>query len=123
MTAPRDRITLTGVTATGRHGYFDYEKRDGQPFTVDAVLYTDIRPAAATDDLALTSDYGAVAQCICDEIAAGPYDLIETLAETMAAKILAGFDLAAVELTIHKPKAPIPVPFGDVTVTIYRERP
>ena len=117
-----DRITLTGVEAIGRHGVFEHEKRDGQPFVVDAVLYTDIRPAAATDDLTRTLHYGEVAQEITALITGEPFDLIETLAQKIADAILARFSPAAVEITVHKPKAPIPVPFGDVTITIYRER-
>lgn len=123
MSDRRDRITLTGVTATGYHGVFEHEKRNGQPFVVDAVLFTDIRAAAATDDLTLTSDYGQVAEAICAQITGEPWDLIETLAEKMAARLLADFDLSAVQLTIHKPRAPIAVPFEDVAVTIHRERP
>ena len=49
--AHHDRITLSGITAVGFHGVLDFEKRDGQPFTVDATLYTDFADAAAGDDL------------------------------------------------------------------------
>lgn len=45
--AHHDRITLSGITAVGFHGVLDFEKRDGQPFTVDATLYTDFADAAA----------------------------------------------------------------------------
>lgn len=118
-----DRITLTGISAIGHHGVFAYEKRDGQPFIVDAVLYTDIRAAAAGDDLAKTADYGAVAEAITAQITGEPYDLIETLAEKIAGTILASFAaVAAVDVTVHKPKAPIQVPFSDVTISIHRER-
>ncbi|WP_427016113.1 dihydroneopterin aldolase [Pseudarthrobacter sp. P1] len=121
--SPRDRITLTGVSATGYHGVFEHEKRDGQPFVVDAVLYTDISAAAATDDLAKTAHYGEVAEEIVALITGEPFDLIETLTERIAARILAGFPgVAAVDVTVHKPKAPIEVPFGDVTISIHRER-
>lgn len=117
-----DRITLTGVEAIGRHGVFEQEKRDGQPFIVDVVLYTDVRAAAATDDLTRTAHYGEVAQEITALITGEPFDLIETLTEKIAATILDKFSVIAVEVTVHKPKAPIPVPFGDVTINIYRER-
>ncbi len=117
-----DRIAITGVTAIGRHGVFEHERRDGQPFIVDAVLYTDIRAAAETDDLLQTAHYGEVAELICALISGPAYDLVETLAERIAARILLKFAVAAVEVTVHKPKAPIQVPFGDVTVSIYREK-
>ncbi|WP_125616527.1 dihydroneopterin aldolase [Specibacter cremeus] len=120
---PADRITLTGVSAIGHHGVFDHEKRDGQPFIVDAVLHTDTSAAAATDDLSETTDYGAVAETITGLITGEPFDLIEKLAGEIAAAILAGFPtVSAVEVTVHKPKAPIQVPFGDVAITIFRDR-
>ncbi|MBG6084813.1 dihydroneopterin aldolase [Zhihengliuella flava] len=118
-----DRIALTGITATGYHGVFEEEKRHGQPFVVDLILHTDISAAAAADDLTLTSDYGAVASVVHEQIQAGPYDLIETLTERIASRVLAEFALIrAVDVTVHKPKAPIPVPFGDVSITIHRDR-
>ena len=117
-----DRITLSGVSAIGHHGVFEREKRDGQPFIVDAVLFTDVRPATDQDELAKTANYAEVAEEIKAMITGSPFDLIETLAERTAQKILAGFAVQAVEITVHKPKAPIKVPFGDVSVTVYRER-
>ncbi|WP_394940544.1 dihydroneopterin aldolase [Psychromicrobium sp. YIM B11713] len=117
-----DRITLTGVSAIGHHGVFDREKRDGQPFIVDAVLFTDVRPAAANDELGKTANYAEVAEEIKAMITGEAFDLIETLAERTAQRILESFSVDAVEITVHKPKAPIQVPFGDVSVTVHRER-
>lgn len=119
----RDTIRLTSVTAIGYHGVFDHEKRDGQPFITDAVLHLDVGAAAMTDDLSKTADYGAVAEAIVVMVTGPAFDLIETLSVRMAEKILAEFPVVqAVEVTIHKPKAPIQVPFGDVSITVYRER-
>lgn len=120
--ALRDTISLRGITATGYHGVFEHERRNGQPFVVDVVLHTDIRAAAATDDVADTAHYGELAELVRDVIGSGPYNLIETLAEKLAAAVLEGFAVAAVEITVHKPEAPIEVPFGDVSITIHRER-
>jgi len=117
-----DRITLTGVTAVGYHGVFDFERRDGQPFVVDAVLYTDFTKAAETDDLQYTAHYGEVAELITKHIEGEPLNLIEGLAVRIAEDILANYTVAAVDVTVHKPKAPIKVPFGDVTVSVHRER-
>ena len=119
-----DRITLSGITATGYHGVFPEERRDGQPFVADLVLFTDLGPAAATDDLTLTAHYGEVAELVVKVITGEPLNLIEALAGRIADTVLASFSvLAAVEVTVHKPKAPIAVEFGDVAVTISRERP
>ena len=117
-----DRITLTGVTAVGYHGVFDFERRDGQPFMVDAVLHTDFTKAAETDDLQYTAHYGEVAELITRHIEGEPLNLIEGLAVRIAEGILANYSVAAVDITVHKPKAPIEVPFGDVTVSVHRER-
>lgn len=117
-----DLITLTGVAAFGRHGVLDFERRDGQPFVVDAVMHTDFGAAASSDDLARTASYAEVAERIVEIVEGEPVDLIETLAVRLADTILAEFPVAAVELTVHKPKAPIAVPFGDVSVTVFRER-
>ena len=118
----RDTITLSGITAIGHHGVFEHEKRNGQPFIVDVVLHTDIRPAAASDDLADTANYGELAEQVKAVITSGPYNLIETLAEKTAAMVLRNFAVDAVDITVHKPKAPIEVPFGDVAIHIHRER-
>jgi 7,8-dihydroneopterin aldolase/epimerase/oxygenase len=118
-----DRISLIGLRAFGRHGVLDHERRDGQEFVVDAVLWLDTRPAAAADDLALTVDYGAVAVRLAAIVSGEPVALIETLAGRLAAACLsAGQAVREVEITVHKPQAPVPVPFRDVTVTIRRGR-
>lgn len=117
-----DTVALTGISAVGHHGVFDFERRDGQPFSVDVVLHLDLRPAGTSDDLTLTAHYGEVAEQISTIITGEPFQLIEALAEKIAADILAGYPVDAVDVTVHKPKAPIPVPFGDVAVTIHRSR-
>ena len=128
-----DRIALTGLKVRGNHGVFDHEKRDGQDFTCDVTLWLDFGAAAASDDLADTVDYGAVAQIAHDVIAGPARDLIETVAVEIAEKLLAADDTAAaaaarppllhaVQVTIHKPQAPIPLEFGDVAVTARRSR-
>ncbi|GAB3271090.1 dihydroneopterin aldolase [Arthrobacter pigmenti] len=123
MDVPRpDHIRLSGIAAIGHHGVFDHEKRTGQPFIADVVLYGDVSAAAATDDLNLTVNYGEVAEHVKKTITDERFELIETLADRMAASLLARFRLDAVEVTVHKPKAPIEVTFGDVSITVYRER-
>ena len=118
----RDTITVTGIKATGYHGVFDHEKRDGQEFRVDLTLHTSTHLAAASDDLRDTIDYGTLAQAVVAEIEGGPYDLIEKLASVIADRVLTEFSPTAVTVSVHKPQAPIPVPFDDVIVTIHRER-
>lgn len=116
-----DRVTLTGVGGVGYHGVLESEKQTGQPFFVDITMFTDFAQATATDNVTYTVDYAEVAETIRAIITGESLDLIETLAERLAAAILDQFPLLAVELTVHKPKAPIEVTFADVSATIFRE--
>ena len=119
----RDTITLTGVRARGHHGVLAEERRDGQEFVVDVALTLDLARAAASDDVADTVHYGELAEAIVAAIERDPVDLIETLAERIAALVLKHAAVHEVVVTVHKPHAPIPVPFDDVAVTITRGRP
>ena len=118
-----DRVTLRGLSVRGHHGVFAHEREDGQTFVVDLVLGLDTAPAAASDDLELTVHYGVLAEQVAAVIAGEPVDLIETLAQRIADTCLGHEVVEEVEVTVHKPDAPITVPFDDVTVTITRRRP
>lgn len=117
-----DRVTVTGIEATGHHGVFDHEKRDGQVFRCDVTLHLDTRRAHARDDLAEAVDYGGVGRVVHDILTGEPRDLIEAVAGDIAAAVLADERVAAVDVGIHKPQAPMPVPFDDVTVMVHRTR-
>jgi dihydroneopterin aldolase/2-amino-4-hydroxy-6-hydroxymethyldihydropteridine diphosphokinase len=117
-----DRIELRGLRVRGYHGVLDSERRDGQEFLIDAVLAVDTRPAAVTDDLSLTVDYAGLSERLAGIVAGEPVQLIETLAEQLAQACLAEPTVRQAEITVHKPNAPISLPFGDVSVTIRRER-
>lgn len=117
-----DRITLRGLRAVGHHGVFDFERRQGQVFVVDAVLHVDTAPAAASDDVEDTVHYGELADRLAEAVAGEPVDLIESLAERLARVCLAQPLVERVELTVHKPSAPIEHEFKDVAVTIDRQR-
>lgn len=122
MSVPRDRISLLGVRARGVHGVLAEEKRDGQDFVVDVVLHLDLAPAGTTDDLALTINYAEVGADVVARIEGPSLDLIESLAEQIAGDALARPGVHTVEVTVHKPSAPVGVPFGDVAVTLVRRR-
>lgn len=117
-----DRIRVLGISAIGYHGVFEHERRDGQEFVADVVVHLDTRRAAARDELALTLDYGTLSQHVAGVLSSDPADLIETVAERIAATVLAFPQAVAVDVALHKPRAPIPVPFDDVVVEIYRDR-
>ncbi|WP_323743012.1 MULTISPECIES: dihydroneopterin aldolase [unclassified Rathayibacter] len=118
--ALRDSITLTGLRVRAHHGVFDFERENGQDFVIDATVWLDTAPAAAGDALAETVHYGELAIALADAVTRDPVDLIETLAERLATVAL-GFAAAdVVRITVHKPDAPIPLPFVDVAVQITR---
>jgi dihydroneopterin aldolase len=106
----------------GRHGVFDHERRDGQTFVVDVRLEFDTGAAARSDDLTDTVDYGTLAQSLADVIAGEPVNLLETLAQRLADTCLTDPRVGAAVVTVHKPQAPIPLSFADVSVRIRRER-
>jgi dihydroneopterin aldolase len=117
-----DRITLTGVRVRAHHGVFDFEREQGQEFVIDVAVAVDLAGAASGDDLARTVHYGELAEAVADAVRRDPVDLIETVAERVAAVALAYPAVEEVEVTVHKPEAPISVPFDDVAVTIVRSR-
>jgi len=120
LALPPDRIVLTGLRVRGSHGVLPEERRDGQEFVVDVALAVDVSAAAESDDLAQTIDYGVLAQRLAEVVAGEPVDLLETLAERLAAVCLADLRVASAEVTVHKPSAPIPLEFADVSVTVVR---
>lgn len=115
-----DHVALTGLRVRGHHGVLPAERTDGQDFVVDAVLELDLRRAGASDDLADTVDYGLLATRLAAVVAGEPVDLLETLAARLAEVCLADGRVVSVEVTVHKPDAPIGVPFTDVSVTVIR---
>lgn len=117
-----DRITLTGIRSTGFHGVYDHERRDGQTFIADVALEFSLVDAATSDDVADTIHYGELAEQVAAVLAGEPVNLLETLADRIARVALSFERVDAVEVTVHKPQAPIPVPFGDVSVSVRRER-
>jgi 7,8-dihydroneopterin aldolase/epimerase/oxygenase len=117
-----DRIELRGLRVRGNHGVFDHEKRDGQDFVVDIVLWLDLAEAAATDDLAKTVHYGELAELAAGIIAGPSRDLIETVSAEIADTVMKDRKVLAVEVTLHKPHAPIPLDFADVAVVARRSR-
>ncbi|AEF37896.1 MAG: dihydroneopterin aldolase [Mycolicibacter algericus] len=117
-----DRIELRGLKVRGNHGVFAHERADGQDFIVDITVWMDLSVAAASDALADTYDYGVLAQRAAEIIAGPARDLIETVAAEIADEVMADARVQAVEVTLHKPHAPIPLTFADVAVVARRSR-
>jgi dihydroneopterin aldolase len=117
-----DRITLTGITGYGHHGVLPAERERGQPFVVDLTCSLDLARAAADDDLGQTVDYAGLAQAVVADVERDPLDLIEALADRIARTCLEHHAVQRVEVTVHKPQAPLPVQVDDVAVTLTRSR-
>jgi len=115
-----DELALTGLECWGHHGVLEHERREGQRFVVDLVLGIDTAPAAASDDLSATVDYGSLALSVKAAVEKNPVDLIETLAHRIAEVCLLDSRVEWVRVTVHKPDAPIDARFHDVALTITR---
>jgi 7,8-dihydroneopterin aldolase/epimerase/oxygenase len=117
-----DQLAVRGIEVHAHHGVFDFERRDGQTFLIDLLLDLDTRAAATADDLSRTVDYGALVAEVVSVVEKDPVDLIETLAQRIADVCLGHDQVASVEVTVHKPHAPIAATFSDVALTINRSR-
>ena len=115
-------IRLTGLTARGHHGVYDFERAQGQDFVVDATLEIDLAAPVRSDDVADTVHYGELADRLVAIVAGEPVNLIETLAARLLDACLAQPLVRAASVTVHKPQAPIPHAFGDVAVTVTGHR-
>lgn len=112
-----DLIRVTGITGTGFHGVFAHERQSGQPFIVDIECETDFSHSAKTDEISDAVDYGRLATIAYETICGEPMNLIETVADVIARQCLELTGVIRVSVTVHKPQAPIPVPFTCVSVT------
>lgn len=107
-----DRIELTGLQCYGYHGVLPHEREHGQTFTVDITCWAELAPAAQGDDLTQTINYAELAEMAAGVVEGEPRQLIETVAADIAERAMADYDLLhAVEVTVHKPHAPIPRTF------------
>jgi 7,8-dihydroneopterin aldolase/epimerase/oxygenase len=115
-----DELAVTGIECFAHHGVFEHERREGQTFVVDLTLGVEARPAAASDDLHDTVDYGSLVARVKAAVESDPVDLIETLAERISDVCLSDDRVEWARVTVHKPGAPIEAVFADVKLTITR---
>jgi dihydroneopterin aldolase len=117
-----DELVVSGIECFGHHGVFEHERRDGQTFVIDLALGIDSRPAATSDDLRDTVDYGSLVDQVKAAVEKDPVDLLETLAQRIADVCLWDARVEWARVTVHKPDAPIDANFSDVALTITRKR-
>ena len=98
------------------HGVYDFERARDQRFSADIIMW--VETAGATDDIAATVSYADIADEAMAVLTGNAVDLIETLAETIAERVMSHEGVVGTEVTVHKPDAPIDHPFADVSVTV-----
>ncbi len=115
----RSIIEIKGLHVFANHGVLDFEKKDGQEFIVDAKLYCDLCKPAFDDSINSSTNYAAVCETINDYMKSTTFDLIEKVAYELTKEILITYPLVdEVDITLHKPNAPIQLEFDDVMVNI-----
>jgi dihydroneopterin aldolase len=121
----RHKISITGLRVFAHHGVFDFERQNGQDFYVDASIWVDGDKAAFSDDLNHTAHYGDLAKGLVELTKNNPVDLLETLAQRLLDYALnfGGGKVLKAKITVHKPGAPIPYEFEDVSITVKAKRP
>ena len=116
MTNRRVIIALKGLGAEANHGVYDFERARNQRFSADIVMW--VETAGNADDIAATVSYADIADEAMAVLTGTAVDLIETLAETIASRVMSHEGVVGTEVTVHKPDAPIDHPFADVSVTV-----
>lgn len=119
----RDRIEIVGLRAVGICGVLPHEREQPQPFDIDLTLYTDLAPAGHSDDLADTVDYGDLAREVEAIVVDGRFQLIEAMAESIAAAALGHSRVDSVTVSVRKLRPPVPLQVSTTGVTVQRSRP
>ena len=118
-----DKIIITDLKLFGYHGVNPEEKRDGQNFYLDITAFLDLSRPCRTDDLNDTVSYAKIIKCASAAFSEQSFDLIERAAQHVADALFAAFGpIEALEITLKKPEAPIKAAFGNVAVSVRRER-
>jgi 7,8-dihydroneopterin aldolase/epimerase/oxygenase len=118
------KIQIKGLRVYGYHGVLEHERIDGQYFVIDATIKIDSERASATDDIANTVSYAAIAELISENVRNNPVNLLETLAQRLADEVLFAASPWAkkVKITVSKPDAPIDLYFETVQVSAKAKR-
>ncbi|MCJ7753777.1 MAG: dihydroneopterin aldolase [Thermoanaerobaculales bacterium] len=117
-----DTISLIGMRVFAYHGLLADEQASGQEFVIDVTVHANLAKAAKSDDIADTIDYGALAAAIHARATIERWNLIERVAERIADLVMEDPRATGVAVRVHKPAAPIRVPFEDVVVEVRRGR-
>ena len=117
-----DRVVLRNMQFTGRHGYYEHELENPQPFEVDIELVLNLQPAGVEDDLEKTIDYGRVYAIARQIVESTSFRLLEGIAEAISHEILAEFEVIEVGVRVRKPRVQLGGPLDYAAVEIWRRR-
>ena len=120
----QQKISLKGLRVFAYHGVFDFERQNGQDFYIDASVWINGDKAAFSDDLRNTVHYGELAKGLVELTKNEPVDLLEALAQRLLDYVFnfGGGIVLKAKITVHKPSAPIPYEYEDVSVTVKAKR-
>ena len=107
----------------GRHGYYEHELEQPQPFEVDVELVLNLQPAGVDDDLTRTIDYGRVYEIVRQVVESTSFRLLEAIAEAISHELLARFEVREVGIRVRKPAVRLGGPLDHAAVEIWRRRP
>ena len=115
-----DSIQVNGIRAYGYVGYLPEERVLGQWFEVDLTLWVDLTPASQSDRIEDTLDYREAIAIVKQEITTAKFDLVESLINAIAGRLLNLEKVNKVRVRLSKPAAPIPEFGGRITLDITR---
>jgi dihydroneopterin aldolase len=119
----RDTIRIARIGVYAYHGVYEEEGRLGQRFFISVLARLDLHPAGRADDLALTVSYSDIAQRVQEIAVSRRYQIIEALAEAVAADLLRAFPMIEeIEIAVEKPNAAVAAMLDTIEVTIIRQR-
>ena len=98
-----DKVYLKNYTVTAKHGYYKEEHAKSQRFVVSVIATCDVKVAGEKDDLDQTLNYEHIRKYVHDILMQSPHNLLESLAEEMANKVLSHNVVSRVEVDIQKP--------------------
>ena len=101
-----DRLIIQDLVASCRLGVHEWEQRTPQQVWIDLELSIDARAAAAQDDVAQAVDYGRLVTLVKQHAEHHAVHLLETLAESVAALVLATFPVPEVRVRVKKRALP-----------------
>jgi dihydroneopterin aldolase len=118
-----DKIVLSGMVFYGYHGVLPEEKTLGQRFVVDLEVEADLHTAGISDTLSDAINYAEAYQTVKEIMEGPPKNLLESVAENVAQRVLSRFAITAVRVRVTKPSPPIPgAVMSGATIEVYRKR-